>query len=112
MEHRHSPRKPVNVAVQLVTNEGKTYDGQLRELSASGMRVILNTNMPDRIKVVDVVQLTSDDAPSAARRLRMFLTRKQGRVLGLCLMNERDQIDHDWCQDGQYLFAKPKLFAS
>lgn len=98
MEHRHSPRKPVNVAVTILANEGDPYPAQLIDLSASGMRLVIKDSLPERIKVVDVVLPGPADVPGSARSVRMFVAWKQGRELGLCLVNERIKIDDEWCR--------------
>ena len=96
MEHRHFPRKPVDVAVQLSTIHGKTYDARLLELSAIGMRIVLQEVLPERVKLVDVFLPRMDqNGDSPYRRLRMFVARRDECVLGLCLVNERTRIDVD-----------------
>lgn len=112
MEHRHFKRKPVNLSVQLVTNDGKVYDGELREISAAGMLIISNSVLPDRVKVVDVSLSDPDDTDALMRSQRMLLTRKQGRALGLCLMNENDLIDIAWYQPGKHGMNKPRKLAN
>jgi len=95
MEHRHFQRKPVDMVVQLFTIEGKAYQAHLLDLSEIGMRVVVNETLPERIKLVDVLLPDFDQRLDLTYRMQMFVARKEGRVLGLCLLNERARIDVD-----------------
>jgi len=96
MEHRHFQRKPANIAVQIVTDKGRTYQARLLDHSAIGIRVVVNETLPERIKVVDVLLSYADQTPAPAHRMQMFVCHKEGQELGLCLVNEGDRIDEDW----------------
>lgn len=93
MEHRHFPRKPVDVNVQLTTTDGKCFQARLLELSAIGMRVVMIDRLPERVKVVDVRLPCFKPSHATEPSMRMFVARKQGRVLGLCLINENIKIN-------------------
>jgi len=98
MEHRYSTRRPVEVNAQLITHDGKCYPAQILELSAIGMRVVLKDLLPDRIKLVKIQLPIANAIDKAGRTLRMFVARKQGHVLGLCLVNENARINLEWAE--------------
>jgi len=88
MEHRHHPRERVDMPVELISGEGKTYLARILELSAIGMRVVLNEGLPGHIKSIGV-RLPNRRMPTEMRSLlRMFVVHKDGLELGLCLVNE------------------------
>lgn len=93
MEHRHYVRKPLNLAVRLLTCEGQIYQAQLLDLSAIGMRVVTKNRLPVREKILDVLLPESDDPHDPTYRLHMFIAHKSGCELGLCLVNEDARID-------------------
>lgn len=103
MEHRHFARKPLRLAVQLMTRNGRIYPAQVLDLSAIGMRVVTNNIVPAREKVLDVLLPDSADPDDQLRptyRMRMFVAHKSGRELGLCLLNEGMKINLDsWLYD-------------
>ena len=101
MEHRYFQRKPANIAVQIFTDKGRTYQAHLLDLSAIGMRVVVNEALPERIKVVDVQLSYADQTPAPAHRMQMFVCHKEGQELGLCLVNEEERIDEDWQGQGK-----------
>jgi hypothetical protein len=107
MEHRHFPRKPFPLAVQLLTPNGKTYLARVLDLSAIGMRVVVDKILPERIKLVDVVLPSSDHSTESTSRLRMFVAHKERQVVGLCLVNDRARIDMDspWLDISAYSAA-------
>lgn len=96
MEHRHFPRKPLHLPAQLFSIEGTSYHAHVLDISAVGMRVVVNETLPARLKVVDMVLTGSDHLLDPTCRMRMFVVYKEGRVLGLSLINERARIDVDW----------------
>lgn len=93
MEHRHFPRKSIDADVQLITNEGKCYQARLLEHSAIGMRVMLVDKLPERVKLVNVKMPDSVSSEKLMRSVRMFVVRKEGCILGLCLLNENAKIN-------------------
>ena len=102
MEHRHFPRKPTDLAVQIRTYEGNTYQGHILETSAVGMRVSINDRLPERVKLVNVVLPTSAGRYAyPAKRLQMFVAWRNEYELGLCLVNEQAKIDID-CHETAY----------
>ncbi len=109
MEHRHFPRKAVDVNVRLSTIDGKSYQAKLLELSAIGMRVVMIDRLPQQVKVVDVQIPDSNASTKSTSSMRMFVVRKHGRILGLCLMNENAKID---MQLGESLPIKYQMSAS
>lgn len=98
MEHRHFPRKPVDVNVQLSTADGKFYQARLLELSAIGMRVEMIDRLSRQVKIVEVRLPDHNSKNTFTTPMRMFVARKHGRVLGLCLMNENAKIDMELCE--------------
>jgi hypothetical protein len=110
MEHRHFPRKPFHLTAQLLTTNGKIFHADVLDLSAIGMRVVLNQALSERIKVVDVLFSGSDDPLDPTYRMRMFVVHKERREVGLCLVNERSRIDVDWQrQDDPDFSGIPKV---
>lgn len=107
MEHRHFPRKPFPLAVQLLTPNGKTYLAHVLDVSAIGMRVVVDKILPERIKLVDVLLPGSGHSTDAPSRFRMFVAHKERQVVGLCLVNERVRIDIDglWLDTPAYSAA-------
>ena len=107
MEHRHFPRKPVDMAVQVFTLQGKTYPARLLELSAIGMRIMLHDTLPERIRLVDVLLPCLEQEEYFPKRLRMFVARREDSVLGLCLVNEKTRIDVEryWYSDAGFFHA-------
>ena len=111
MEHRHFVRKPLQLAVQLMTSSGRIYQAQVLDLSAIGMRVVTNHVIPAREKVVDVMLPDSvgpDDRLGPTYRMRMFVAHKAGRELGLCLVNEGMKIEFDSQWQSQAAFASAR----
>jgi len=93
MEHRHSPRKPINLNAKLITHEGNCYPVNIIEISAMGMRVMVNEKLPDNVKLVDLqIQIPENKTSNNKQSLKMLITRRQGRVLGLCLFDEQERI--------------------
>jgi hypothetical protein len=112
MEHRHFPRKSVDVAIQVLTVEGARYQAHLLELSAIGMRVAVNGSFPEQTKLVDVLLPVSKRSPNPTQTVRMFVAHKHGSVLGLCLLNERVQFDVNRQQQGGMIVIKTQKMAS
>jgi len=96
MEHRHFPRKPLHLPAQLFSIEGTSYQAHVLDISAVGIRVVVNETLPVGLKVVDVLLPGSDPPLDPAYRMQMFVANKAGQVLGLCLINERARIDVEW----------------
>lgn len=109
MEHRHFPRKSLRMAVQLFTANGKIFQAHVLDLSAVGMRVIVNQTLPERIKVVDVLFSGSDDPQDPTYRMRMFVVHKDKREVGLCLVHERARIAVDRHRQGLPAFSASQL---
>lgn len=110
MEHRHYPRRPFQLMAQILTTNGKLFPVKVLDLSAIGMRVVVNQALPERIKVVDVLFSGSDDPQDPTYRMRMFVVHKERREVGLCLVNERSRIDVDWQrQDDPDFSCIPKV---
>lgn len=92
MEHRHSPRQATNLKAILITHEGKQYLAEITDFSSIGLRAILKETFAENIKVVEVILFvpkTSSENIYEMEPFKMFVARRQGRVLGLCLLNEQ-----------------------
>ena len=104
MEHRHFPRQAIDMMVQLFTLQGKTYPARLLELSAIGMRIVVNEALPAQIRLVDVLLPCLDQDEDSPYRLRMFVARRDQSVLGLCLVNEKTRIDIERYRHAEAVF--------
>lgn len=81
------------MAVQLCIDDGIIYPASVLDLSAVGMRISINRILPDRIKLVDVLLKDSSDPYDPTYRFHMYVARKEGQELGLCLVNETARIE-------------------
>ncbi|MBI1425138.1 MAG: hypothetical protein GC149_16950 [Gammaproteobacteria bacterium] len=93
MEHRHFPRHVLQMAAQLCIDSGTVYPVSVLDMSAIGMRISIKSKLPDRIKLVDVLLKDSLDPYDPTYRFRMYVARKEGQELGLCLVSETARIE-------------------
>lgn len=104
MEHRRFKRNPLSLAVQLITGDDRAYHARALDISPIGMRVVANKRLPKNIKVMDVLLSGPVNAMIPGYRMPMFVVHKDGRDMGLCLLNEGDRIDinSQWLGDADY----------
>lgn len=88
MEHRCYPRKQVQLNADLIGSDGKKYPVWVHDISAIGMRVATHERLPERIKSVDIQLYIPDEHGDLYRPVRMYVTYRNGRDIGLCLTNE------------------------
>lgn len=109
MEHRHFPRKSTERVVRLITNEGYSYLAKILEVSAIGLRVMINEKLPERIKIVDVILPSSNtERAEAMQRLPMLIVRKNEYELGLCLVDEQEKINLEPAHENIENFSKAR----
>jgi hypothetical protein len=112
MEHRYYPRERVHLYADMISGDGKVYPVAVMDMSAIGMRVIMEQRLPERIKSVDVYLHVPSTAGEANGVLRMFVARKNSRELGLCLLNDSKRIALEEVLAESYSYGPTRLYAS
>lgn len=95
MEHRHFPRKPVDMIVQLLNTEGISSQTRVLDISAEGMRLVVKGKGPKVNEVVEVVLTDVGSTLHSTQHLRMFVIRKQASQVGLWLFDENTRRDNN-----------------
>jgi len=107
MEHRYHPRERVHLYADMISSDGKVYPVAVVDMSAIGMRVIMEQRLPESTKAVDVHL----HVPATDGALRMFVARKNARELGLCLLNDSMRIALEKVLADSYSYESTRLYA-
>ncbi|MEJ2452432.1 MAG: hypothetical protein P8047_17540 [Gammaproteobacteria bacterium] len=111
MEHRYYPREQVHLYADMISGDGKVYPVAVVDMSAIGMRVVMEQALPERIKSVDVHLHVPSSSEEADGILRMFVARKNAQELGLCLLNDSMRITLEKVLADTYSSGPARLYA-